>query len=554
MNRKAKTYITAVLSAGGCLLICEMAGFHSDNLTRFFVFFVITLVASGLKVRLPGLQSSISVHFLFVLAAVAHLLLPEVLAAGVAGAMVQSYWRPLKRPNWVQAAFNAASGTLAFSAAYATFHWELLNSADVGILGRLTAAAVVLFATNMGGVSIVIGLTENISTRTVWKGYLWFLPYYLIGAALVAAMSYVSRWVGWFAALGILPVMHLMYRSCQQYFGRLETEKQHAEQMAALHLRTIEALALAIDAKDHTTHDHLRRVQVYALEIGKELGLTPDEMQALRAASVLHDIGKLAVPEYIISKPGRLTPEEFDKMKIHPVVGAEILERVEFPYAVAPIVRSHHEKWNGTGYPDGLKREEIPIGARILAAVDCLDALASDRQYRRALPLDEAMQVVLNESGIAFDPRVMEVLVRRYRELEHMAGETKTLKAPCNLSTDLKVERGDAPAAGFEGTASSVEESSAKSGTDHVASAHQLATAHRELQSLYELARALGDSLDLSDTLSLLATGIKRMAPYDSLVVYLVQGDVLLPTYVIGEDARLFSSLSIPSAKGCPDG
>src|SRR6201999_1567918 len=160
-----------------------------------------------------------------------------------------------------------------------------------------------------------------------------------------------------------------------------------------------------------------------------------------RAAALLHDIGKLGVPENIISKPGRLTPEEFEKMKIHPIVGAEILERVQFPYPVVPIVRAHHEKWDGTGYPDGLRGESIPIGARILAAVDCLDALASDRQYRRALPLDEAMKVVIRESGKAFDPRVVAALQARYIELEHLARSQKPEERP-KLSLDVKVERG----------------------------------------------------------------------------------------------------------------
>src|ERR1019366_10740288 len=201
-------------------------------------------------------------------------------------------------------------------------------------------------------------------------------------------------------------------------------EKEYAVDMAALHLRTIEALALAIDTKDHTTGTHLRRVQVYATEIGKELKLSASEMQALQAASILHDIGKLAVPDYIISKPGKLTPDEFDKMKVHTVVGAEILEQVAFPYSVAPIVRSHHEKWDGSGYPDGLKAEDIPIGARILSAVDCLDALASDRQYRRALPLDEAMDYVAGLSKRSFDPQVVEILKANYREFERLAQNT----------------------------------------------------------------------------------------------------------------------------------
>src|ERR1700674_2032558 len=236
-----------------------------------------------------------------------------------------------------------------------------------------------------------------------------------------------------------------MYRSYRLYLRKLEDETRHAEQVSNLHLRTIESLALAIEAKDHTTHDHLQRVRIYAMELAKDLGLSEDETEALQAASVLHDIGKLAVPEHIISKPGKLTPEEFEKMKIHPIIGAEILEQVEFPYPVVPIVRAHHEKWDGSGYPNGLKGEAIPMGARILAAVDCLDALASDRQYRRALPLDEAMARVVAEAGKSFDPRVVEVLQRRYVELEKLA-HARPPRIPTKLSTDVKVERGSAPA------------------------------------------------------------------------------------------------------------
>ncbi len=157
------------------------------------------------------------------------------------------------------------------------------------------------------------------------------------------------------------------------------------------------------------------------MELGKRLHLSPDELEALRAAALLHDIGKLGVPENIISKPGRLTPEEFEKMKIHPIVGAEILERVQFPYPVVPIVRAHHERWDGTGYPDGLCGESIPIGARILAAVDCLDALTSDRQYRSGITLEQSINHVASESGRAFDPKVVALLKQNYLELEKLA-------------------------------------------------------------------------------------------------------------------------------------
>ncbi len=177
----------------------------------------------------------------------------------------------------------------------------------------------------------------------------------------------INQRAGWQTSLLVLPVIYWVYRSYRLYLGRLEAEKErvevekrHVEQIAALNMRTIEALALAIEAKDQTTHTHLQRVRTYAVEIAKEIGLSPDEIEALRAAALLHDIGKLAVPEHIINKPGRLTPEEFEKMKVHPLVGAEILDRVAFPYPVAPIVRSHHERWDGSGYPAGLSGEEIP--------------------------------------------------------------------------------------------------------------------------------------------------------------------------------------------------
>jgi putative nucleotidyltransferase with HDIG domain len=281
------------------------------------------------------------------------------------------------------------------------------------------------------------------------------------------------------------------------------------------------------------------------MELAKELGLSEDETEALRAASVLHDIGKLAVPEHIISKPGKLTPEEFEKMKIHPIVGAEILEQVDFPYPVVPIVRAHHEKWDGSGYPYGLSGDAIPIGARILAAVDCLDALASDRQYRKALPLDEAMAKVASESGVSFDPRVVEILQRRYVELEKGARE-QPFKAPPKLSTDIRVERGLAPAAGFaeSETASATESEPTQEFLTRIAAARQ------EGQVLFDLSHQLGTALRLEDTLSMLSVRLKHLVPHDSMAVYLPRNKVLIPEYVSGDNFRLFSSLRIPLGEG----
>src|SRR4029077_8199850 len=303
------------------------------------------------------------------------------------------------------------------------------------MLLSVAAATTAYFLASTLAIAGVVALTESKNLRKIWhECYFWSFPYYLVGGAISALISTCSHRFGWETTVLALPVVYVIFRSYRLYLGRLESEEIAAEQMASLHLRTIEALALAIEAKDHTTHDHLQRVQIYALELGKKMGLNDDQLQALRAASILHDIGKLAVPEHIISKPGKLTAEEFEKMKIHPIVGAEILEQVEFPYPVVPIVLAHHEKWDGSGYPNGLKGEEIPIGARILSVVDCLDALASERQYRRALPLDEAIAFVAAEANRSFDPRVVEVLCRRYRELEFMARSAATSRPRLSTS------------------------------------------------------------------------------------------------------------------------
>jgi diguanylate cyclase (GGDEF)-like protein/putative nucleotidyltransferase with HDIG domain len=340
-----------------------------------------------------------------------------------------------------------------------------------------------------------------------------------------------------------LPVAYLIYRSYRVYLQELENEKRHVEEIAGLHLRTIEALALAIEAKDHTTHDHLQRVRIYTMEVAKLLQLEEADQQALHAAALLHDIGKLAVPEHIISKPGRLTPEEFEKMKIHPVVGAEILERESFPYPVVPIVRAHHEKWNGTGYPDGLKGEEIPIGARILSAVDFLDALASDRQYRRALTLSDAMQRLQEESGKSFDPQVVECLAKNYCALEALAQSVQPTEMRQKLSTDLVVSRGHAPATGFEKNTAAENAGDANFLTS-------IAAARQEAQTLFELTQDLGNSLSLDETLSVLSLRLKRLVPYDSIVIYIKVDNKLIPEHVSGDNFRLFSSLQIPMGEG----
>jgi diguanylate cyclase (GGDEF)-like protein/putative nucleotidyltransferase with HDIG domain len=555
---RAKAFITVTAASGAAVLGISFLHWHCSDPLKFGCYLLIAIMASTMKVRLPGIESTMSATFLFILLGVVELSLPEALVLGCTAALMQSLWKTKSRPNLVKVIFNILSVTA--NGVWLTYF--AYQSAARLSKGSLTLSVLVAggtyFLTNTLPVSAILALVSKSSIIKIWKEtYFWGLPYNLAGASLVGAIHYCNRFVGWQTSLLIVPVMYMIYRSFHLYLSRLEEQKKrveiearqveieklHVEQVCSLHMRTIEGLALAIDAKDHVTHDHLHRVRIYASEIAKELKLGRLDSDALDAAALLHDIGKLAVPDHIISKPGRLTPEEFEKMKIHPIVGADILERVSFPYPVAPIVRSHHEKWDGTGYPDGLKGEEIPIGARILAAVDCLDAVASDRQYRKALPLDEAMNLIVKESGKSYDPKVVEILASRYRELEASAVLSLEAAGKDKHSFSYNVERGEKPAAGFEINVQHRLHGQA----DFLSS---IASARHEAHTLFELSQDLGNSLSLDETLSLVAMRLRKLVPYDSIVVFVKKDSLLKSEFVSGDNFRFLSSLVIPVGTG----
>ncbi|MFZ0991245.1 MAG: diguanylate cyclase [Candidatus Sulfotelmatobacter sp.] len=539
----AKAFIGLVIAAGMASLLQAAIHQSSKNIAEFICYLGIAILASRLRVTLPGITGTLSVNFLFILVAVAELSYSEALTLGAVSMLAQSI-HP-NRPGAIQLTFNVCAGSLSTALAYLVYHSNLANEIIVNRPLVLCLAASTYFIVNAGSIAVVISVSDGKPLRQILVDcYFWSFPYYLVGAGIAGVIGWFNHRFNWESSLLFVPAIYLIYRSYRLYLGKLEDEKRHVEEIANLHLRTIEALALAIEAKDQTTHDHLQRVRIYAIEVAKELGMTGTELEALHAAALLHDIGKLAVPEHIISKPGRLTPEEFEKMKIHTVVGAEILERVRFPYPVVPIVRAHHEKWDGSGYPYGLKGAEIPIGARILSAVDYLDALASDRQYRRAMPLDEVMTRLTAESGKSFDPKVVEVLKRRYRTLENLALAKSAEDGSLILPTDLKITRGPAPAAGFENA--TVSDAPGREATF----LSSIAAARQEAQSLFELSQDLGASLSLGETLSVFSVKLKMTVPYDAIAIYIRRGDELIPEYVNGDNYRLFASLRIPVGHG----
>jgi diguanylate cyclase (GGDEF)-like protein/putative nucleotidyltransferase with HDIG domain len=556
MSIRARIFIGATAALGIWALISALWRWQTVDLTRFICYLLVAVLASSLKIQLPGFDGTMSVNFLVILLSVLELNLPETMVIGCTATLAQCLFGTSQKIVPIKVLFNVFSmmaNTIALS--YFAYH-QLHRVIGIATLPLLIITALTFFVANTVPVAVIISLTEGKSAYKVWADcHFWSFPFYIVGAAVVFAVGFLSKQVGWQTSLLVLPLVYWVYRSYHQYLAKLadekrqvEIEKKNAEDVALLHLRTIESLALAIEAKDHTSHKHLQRVRVFAVEVAKELNFSENEIEALRAAALLHDIGKLAIPEHIINKPGRLTPEEFEKMKIHTVVGAEILQRVAFPYPVAPIVRSHHERWDGTGYPDGLKAEAIPVGARVLAAVDCLDALASHRQYRNAMSLDAAMEKVASMSGSAFEPRTIDVLQRRYRDLESLA-QSGSISAGAPTSEDptfpsnLTVQSGAQPAAGFEqppvaGPASE---------NDFLSS---IASARQEAQTMFELSQDLGNSLSLGETLSVLSMRLRRMVPYDSMAVFLLKDGRLVPELVSGDNFRLLSSLNIPVGEG----
>jgi putative nucleotidyltransferase with HDIG domain len=339
-----------------------------------------------------------------------------------------------------------------------------------------------------------------------------------------------------FAPISILAT-YLIYRSARV---RLQSKTNEVEALSELHLATAEALATAIDAKDQTTHCHVRRVQIYAAGMGEVFGLSADEIAALKAGALLHDIGKLAVPPHILNKPGPLTPAEFEKMKIHTVVGAQILGRVEFPYPVIPIIRHHHEQWDGRGYPDKLRGEQIPITARIISVVDCFDSVREDRPFRRGMTLDEATALLLRGSGIHFDPVVVEQFIKHLPRFDAEIERLGLQHQPANYSTEPPIEL------------STIDLAQTRERGSYVAY-DQIKKAHREVYALYEIARTFGTSLNVEHTLEILVDKVGHVVPFDTCIVYFYEDAKGYATarHVAGKNAQklaqgLHSLIALP--------
>ena len=503
---------------------------------EWLVFALLTIASGMLTLKIPSIETRFSVSEAFAFASVL-IFGPAVGVVTLAldGIRISVRWGMTR----TQTLFNFANLALSMWSAGAVFF--ALSGAPPLYGGPAPSPNVVLyvavmvavyFAVNTWLTAIVIGLSSRRSILTVWTDHYWpLLPSYAAGASVALLLVLAFREVHFAAVALILPLLVICYLTFQSSFGRLEDARRHVEQLNRLLLSTVETLATAIDAKDEVTHDHVRRVQHGTMALARAAGVTDATvLQALEAAALLHDTGKIAVPEHILNKPGRLTPAEFDKMKRHPSIGAEILSSIEFPYPVVPIVRHHHESWDGTGYPDGLKGEQIPIGARILAVIDCFDALTSDRPYRRRMTDAEALAIVRERRGSMYDPAVVDAFLRDHARIMPAFDATPhpAFRAIGDARAADREERApDAPVSAEAGVADG-------------------------LLAVTSLSRALSGAAGVADVGALLWTILRQVLPCEAMAIMVADpaSDAVVSRYATGQYALRLRSIRCPSGSG----
>ncbi len=470
---------------------------------------VLTLLSGFLPVKLPKVSANISVSETFVFCG-------TLLFGPAAGTIlvfldVALVWARLAKTGvlWHRMLFSMAANPLSIWIA-AQVLFEVAGTVPLSLLpvaepnfrliAGLVAFTIVYFLLNSSLLAVAIGLEQRLNPLSIWSRHfsrLWLN--YWAGAAVAALLVSITHKISVLVLFLIAPLMLVLFFTYKWSMERVEKAEKHFSELKATFLRTIEALALAIDAKDQVTHGHIRRVQRYTMALAEALGVTDEnQLDALRAAALLHDTGKLAVPEYILNKPGPLTSAEFERMKVHADVGADILKSIDFPYPVEPIVRHHHEAWNGTGYPAGLKAQEIPLGARILSVVDCYDALTSDRPYRPRMSRQQAEQELKDRRGRVYDPWVVDQFLKILDKLEEIE------------AAEQKKSAGSAPVSTAPLASTQLDVISATTAED------------REFN---ELRRDLPRAATLSDAAEVLFRHLKRVIPATSLALYLPRAD-----------------------------
>jgi diguanylate cyclase (GGDEF)-like protein len=500
LPRAACAFVAATVALGVLLVAAVLPTLRFLEPGLFLGLLGLALLTSVVKVSLPLSRSgsSMSLSFAVHFAALLMLGTAEAMVICMLSVWTQSTFRVRTRHPLYRMLFNMAAVGVSMRCAGAVF--EVVGRDQSGFLLQvvrpLGLASIVYFFANTLLVATAVSLSTHQKLRKVWVGsFLWSAPSYFVAAAAAAVAGGIAHEGSvWWGVLVGVPLI-LTYRSYRTFIERLETERAQVRQLSNVQLATIEALALAIEVKDRTSQAQVRRMQVYAEGLARAMGMPDEEIPGVKAAALLHDIGHLAVPEHILSKPGPLSYEEFERIKMHSRVGADILANVPFPYPVAPLILSHHERWNGTGYPDALKETDIPPGARVLAVADTFTSLLFDRPYRKARSYSEAVSTLRASAGVSLDPVMVEKFLEILPVLEvHFQSAEE---GPDQQMRDVDYWRSSPTALA------------------------NIAGAHNEAKVLYEIAQALGTSLSVEETVKLVVEKLEGLLPYSCCGLFL---------------------------------
>jgi putative nucleotidyltransferase with HDIG domain len=536
LSRSMQTYVMVVVIAGFAIIIQSLLDIASNPKDwSWTVLALLTLVSGSATVRLPSLPATISVSETFVFTSV-------LLFGPAAGTLtvaldtsVITFWSHKKGHPLYKIVFNLCALPLTIWLAGHLFFLisgiQPLASTSQNVALRQLLVPLVIFTIAYYGlnswiIAFAIALESGVSAFRIWRdNFVWISLNYFGGASVAALLVSYTRDLDFSYLAVIVPLLVVLYFTFSMSMGRVEDANRHLSQLNTLYMSTIETLAMAIDAKDQITHGHIRRVQAYAVALAKEVGVTdPNLIKAIEAAALLHDMGKLAVPEYILNKPGPLTPTEFEKMKLHASVGADILSAIDFPYPVVPIVRHHHESWDGSGYPSGLAGADIPIGARILSVVDCFDALTSDRPYRPRLSDKDALRVLKERRGAMYDPLIVDTFMRVYTTIA--TPDTDPGHKSLSVIADAAV--------------ASPTRTRSQRLEDITASSDEAVT-------LFALAQALTSRRDPKDIGGIVFEHLRRLVPHSCaiLFIYRSESDDLSAVFVAGELAPMVLGMRI---------
>ena len=450
LNKAARIYFKVIPTLGLCVLLWAILDlvFHPPS-PAWLALATLTVFTGSFTVKVPGMVARISVSEPFVFAATLWFG-PSVGAVTASlDALIISLWLVPSIKTIRRVVFNVSVLVISiWASAHAFFALSGIDprapeySSLADFIVPLYLFSACSFFLNSGLIAIAISFERMQSAFKIWREqFLWLSLNYFGGASVAAFLVVYAKQMDWAVVGIIVPLLAISYLTFRTTLGRLDDANEHLLQVNKMYLSTIETLAMAIDAKDQVTHGHIRRVQRLAVGLAKVVGVNDEaQIRAIEAAALLHDMGKLAIPEFILNKPGRLTTNEFDVMKQHANIGADILSSIQFPYPVVPIVRHHHEAWDGSGYPDGLSGIAIPLGARILSVVDCFDALTSDRPYRPRLAVPDAIAVLLQRRGQMYDPLVVDKFIEAQQHLSQIAETPEAdIDAFGNIATRIRM-------------------------------------------------------------------------------------------------------------------